>query len=105
LDERYVQIRTETELARRDLRNKGWARLSKALGDLVRLSPDFTMDAACRTILSKSSQEVFRVLDAWSTTEWLAEVGFDEKILRGPKEPLEWKFNSAPPNAFAIAFR
>jgi hypothetical protein len=99
-NERYDALRREIESARKDLRNGGWQRLYKALGDLVRLSPDFTLDAVCRTILGKSSQEVFEILQAHQVSEQLAAVGFDDRLLRGDEATIDRKLAFAGPKDF-----
>jgi hypothetical protein len=64
------------------------------------MSPEFTMDAACRTILGKPWQEISEILRAHQTSEQLAEIGFDKKLLHGPEEVINFKVSFAPPNAF-----
>jgi hypothetical protein len=104
--ERYDQIRAEIEVARKDLRNKGWARLYKALKDLIRLGserPELRhFDSVCKTIFGKSGEEVNQILEAWQVSDSLAEVGFDEKLLRGSEEAIEHKVNYADPKAFNL---
>jgi hypothetical protein len=68
--------------------------------ELVRLSPDFTWTAVCRTIFNKSRREVLQVLEEWSLTEQLAEIGFDEKLLRGPEEVLNYTLTHKDPHTF-----
>jgi hypothetical protein len=53
-------------------------------------------------ILNKSGEEVLKILDAWNVSDGLAEVGFDEKLLRGPEEAIDRKVNYADPKAFNI---
>ena len=87
--DRYDAIRKEIELARKDLRNKGRARLYKALVDLARLGaerPELRdWDSVCKVIFGKSGDEVNQVLEAWVTTDALAEIGFDEKFCAATK--------------------
>jgi hypothetical protein len=101
-NDRYDAIRREIELSRRNLRDGGWQRLYKAILELVRLSPDFTWTAVCRTIFNKSRMEVLQVLEEWSLTEQLAEIGFDEKLLRGPEEVLNYTLNHKDPRTFNV---
>jgi hypothetical protein len=53
-------------------------------------------------LLNQSGQQVLKVLDAWNISDGLLEVGFDEKLLRGPEEAIDRKVNFADPKAFNI---
>jgi hypothetical protein len=104
--DRYDTIRKVIEVARKDLRNKGWARLYKLLLDLKRLGserPELRhFDSVCKTIFNKLGDEVNQILEAWQVSDSLAEVGFSEQILRGPEEVIEHKVNYADPKAFNL---
>jgi hypothetical protein len=67
--DRYDAVRKEIETARKDLHNKGWARLYKLLLDLKRLGSERTelrhFDSVCKAIFGKSSKEVFHILQQW----------------------------------------
>jgi hypothetical protein len=102
--ERYDRIRAEIEVARKDLRNKGWARLYGLLLDLKRLGserPELRhFDSVCKVIFNKSGKEVFHILQQWATADALEEIGFDEKILRGDEDTLKEIINRRDPRSF-----
>jgi hypothetical protein len=103
-NERYDAIRRDIELARKDLRNGGWARLYSALVKLRKLGDEEPAlrhwNNITKVILGKSSKEVFDLLGTHQTCEQLAQVGFDEQLLRGPEELVDRKLSLADPRAF-----
>src|SRR6516225_9639144 len=72
-NDRYDAVRREIELARKDLRNGGWAKLFSALLKLRKLGdekPELRhLDSICRVILGRPSAEVFELLGFHQTSE------------------------------------
>ena len=87
-------IRTEIESARLDLRHGGWKRLFSALLKLRKLGDEGEpalrrWDNICKVILGRPAKDVFALLEAHQVCEQLAEIGFDEQLLRGPEELVD----------------
>jgi hypothetical protein len=103
-NDRYDAVRREIELARKDLRNGGWAKLFSALLKLRKLGdekPELRhLDSICRVILGRPSAEVFELLGFHQTSEQLAQVGFDEQFLRGDEAAIDRKLAFADARAF-----
>jgi len=93
-------IRTEIESARLDLRHGGWKRLFSALLKLRKLGDEGEpalrrWDNICKVILGRPAKDVFALLKAHQVCEQLAEIGFDEQLLRGPEELVDRRLASS----------
>jgi hypothetical protein len=103
---RYDAIRKEIEAARKNLACGCLPLLYASflsLNQLGNREPMFKdSNAVCVAIFDQSADYVFRIFEAWATTEALAEVGFSEQLLRGSEEAIDRKVSYADKEAFNL---